>query len=439
MSLWTTPSKRRWIGWGLLALGFLLVSFHRVSTAVLSEDLFQAFDTTGAELGLLHASFFYIYAVMQLPAGVVVDWLGTRKVGAFGTAIMGLGAVGFGMSEVYALAFVSRALMGLGGSVLFVATLRFGTSWYRQDEFGTLSGVTVMFAGVGGVLATTPLAVAINSIGWQSTSVLIGVFSFILAIGIYVGSHSTPTLAGLPKVEGAVESQPQTLQSLRADIKAILVDTETWLLGVFLFFFLGIALTVFGLWVIPYLVQVYDLSVTTASFYLLVATLGGLFGGPLMGWLSDTLGRRREILLVGSVLLMLAYGVIALFGAPPLLLVGGLLLFIRVLLGLVALTFTLVKERHPEASGTAIGVINGLGFGGAAVFPAVMGASLDAFWTGQVVDGTRVYTVFGYRVAFAIATASTLLGVCCIAWIYLREQRNRRCQRNRGRRGLRDR
>lgn len=424
MSLWRTPSKRRWIGWGLLAVGFLIVSFHRVSTAVLSEELFQAFDTTGAELGLLHASFFYIYAVLQLPAGVVVDWLGTRKVGALGTGIMGLGAVGFGMSELYSLAFVSRALMGLGGSVLFVATLRFGASWYRQDEFGTLSGVTVMVAGIGGVLATTPLAIAISTIGWRSTNVLIGVFSFVLAVGIYVSSHSTPTLAGLPEVEGAVESQTQTLQALRADLKAILSDAETWLLGVYLFFFLGIALTVFGLWAIPYLVQLYDLSVTTASVYLLVATLGGLFGGPLMGWLSDTLGRRSEILLVGSALLMVAYGVIALVGVPPLLLVGALLLFIRVLLGLVALTFAMVNERHPEASGTAIGAINGLGFIGAAVFPALMGASLDAFWTGQVVDGTRVYTVFGYRVAFAIATASILLGVCCVAWIYWREQRD---------------
>lgn len=390
---------------------------------MLSEELFRAFDTTGAELGLLHASFFYIYAVMQLPAGVVVDWLGTRKVGALGTAIMGLGAVGFGMSELYTMAVVSRALMGLGGSVLFVATLRFGASWYREDEFATLSGVTVMVAGIGGVLATTPLAIAITTIGWRLTNVLIGVFTFILAAGIYVGSHSTPTMAGLPDVEGAVETQTLTLKALRTDLKAILSDIETWLLGVYLFFHIGITLTVFGLWAIPYLVQLYDLSVTTASVYLLVATIGGLSGGPIMGWLSDTLGKRSEILLVGSALLTGAYGIIALIGVPPLLLVGALLLIIRVLVGLVALTFTMVKERHPEASGTAIGAINSLGFIGAAIFPALMGASLDAFWTGQVVDGTRVYTVSGYRIAFAIATASVLIGVGCTAWIYFREQR----------------
>ena len=74
------PTRWRWVLWGLLAAGFALVSFHRVTSGVLANDLARSFDTTGTELGLLHASFFYIYAALQLPAGLLVDRYGSRSV-----------------------------------------------------------------------------------------------------------------------------------------------------------------------------------------------------------------------------------------------------------------------------------------------------------------------------------------------------------------------
>ncbi|PGF14578.1 MFS transporter [Natrinema sp. CBA1119] len=423
MKIWTITHRRRWIGWGLLAASFLLVSFHRNATAVLSEELVDTFTTTGAQLGLLHASFFYIYAALQLPSGFIVDWLGTRKVGALGTAVMGIGAIGFGLSETYLLAVVSRALMGFGGSVMYIAALRFAVSWYRPDEFATMSGMTLAVLSLGALLATTPLAVAVTTVGWRPTHIVIGLFSFTLAAGIYLASHSTPTKAGLSPVEGAIESRPQTLRALREDTKKIFRDADIWLIGIYLFFILGVSITLFGLWAIPYLTQVYTLSVTSASLYLLVPSFGALFGGPVLGWLSDRLGRRSEILVVGSLLLTLAFGVIAAIGSPPLLVVGALFLFIRVISGIIALTYTIVKERHPESSGIAIGAVNSLGFIGAAIFPGLIGAVLDAFSTGEAVDGTRIYTTLGYRIAFAIAAMSMLIGTCCVIMVYIRERR----------------
>jgi MFS family permease len=127
-------------------------------------------------------------------------------------------------------------------------------------------------------------------------------------------------------------------------------------------------------------------------------------------------------LLVGSLLLTLAFGVIAMIGTPPIVVVGALFLFIRVIGGIIGLTYTIVKERHPETSGIAIGAVNSLGFVGAAIFPVLIGAILDAFSTGEVVDGARVYTTLGYRVAFALAAVSALIGTGCILWIYIREQ-----------------
>src|SRR6056297_710557 len=99
MDLLSNPYRRRWVGWGLLAAAFFLVSLHRTSTAVLSEQLMQAFDTTGTSLGLLHSSFFYLYAIFQVPAGLLTDRYGARAIAAGGTALMSVGALGFGLSD----------------------------------------------------------------------------------------------------------------------------------------------------------------------------------------------------------------------------------------------------------------------------------------------------------------------------------------------------
>ncbi|PSQ11149.1 MFS transporter, partial [Halobacteriales archaeon QS_5_70_15] len=113
MDVWTDPRRRRWIGWIVLAAGFTLFSFHRVSTSVIADDLMRAFDATGTELGVLHSSLFYIYALMQVPAGVLADRFGTRRVATVGTLLMGAGVVAFAVSDGYALAFASRATIGL--------------------------------------------------------------------------------------------------------------------------------------------------------------------------------------------------------------------------------------------------------------------------------------------------------------------------------------
>jgi len=132
--IWSDPTKRRWIVFAALAIAYALVSVHRLSTAVLAEQLTAAFDTSGAALGTLHAAFFYIYAAMQLPAGVVADRTGSRLAVTAGTAVMSVGALLFSVADSYLVAFLARTLVGFGGSLLFIAILRFLANWFRPGE-----------------------------------------------------------------------------------------------------------------------------------------------------------------------------------------------------------------------------------------------------------------------------------------------------------------
>ncbi len=140
MNALSDPRKRRWLAWGALAVVFLLVNLHRLSTAVLSERLTADFATTAAQLGTLHASFFLIYAAIQIPTGVLADRVGPRHVGSIGGVVLSVGAIGFAVSDGYVLALASRALIGLGSGVIFISILRFCANWYRAGEFATMTG-----------------------------------------------------------------------------------------------------------------------------------------------------------------------------------------------------------------------------------------------------------------------------------------------------------
>ena len=132
------------------------------------------------------------------------------------------------------------------------------------------------------------------------------------------------------------------------------------------------------------------------------------------GWLSDRLGRRSGLILASTVVYTAAYGSIAVLGTPPLWYVGAVFFLVMFLLGGLTLSYTLIKERHTASrSGTATGTVNAMGFAGAAVLPAVLGWVLDVFWTGETVAGNRVYTLLGYRVAFAVAAGCGVIALGC--------------------------
>lgn len=413
--------RRRWLLWGLLAATFLLVNVYRLSTAVIAESLMAALSTTGAQLGTLHAMFFLVYGVMQIPTGVLVDRVGPRLTVAAGALTMNVGAAWFAVATAYGPALSGRFLIGLGGSVIFVSLLRFSANWYPPEQFGTMNGLCFAVGGVGGILATTPFALLVEAIGWRTSFLLLAGIGLVLAVATVAFVRDSPERAGFEPVDGIPERPRLTLGEARTFVVAVLRDPWTWVVSVLLFVVGGINLTLFGLWGIPYVVQLYDTSVTVASTVTLMGGLGIVVGPPVIGRLSDRTGLRTELVVGGTVVYTVTLALIALLGTPPLVLVGGAFFLTGALLGAFVLTYPIIKGRHEDrASGISLGTINGASFFGAAAFPAIMGVVLDAYWTGEMVGGVRVYTVTGYRVAFAIAAVAGLVAIVCALWLHRR-------------------
>ncbi|CAI49871.1 major facilitator superfamily transport protein [Natronomonas pharaonis DSM 2160] len=421
VSVLERPTRYRWIAWGMLALAFLLASVHRLSTAVLSEALTAEFGLTAAQLGTLHASFFIGYALVQIPAGVLVDAVGPRHVGTAGAAAVSVGAIGFVFSSTYPTALLARAVIGVGGGVIFVSTLRFASNWFRVNEFASVTGLTAGMAGFGSILATTPLAVVIGLAGWRSTFLWFAVFGLLVAAAVYVLVRRSPAELGFDTIR-SVPSQPSvTVSETGQHLRALARDPEQWLLSLCFFATMGSILTLLGLWGVPYLVTVYGLDVTTASYYTLLGAIGMLIGGPAVGRVSDRLGRRYLPMVVGFGLFVLVLVPIPLLGRPPKAVIAGSYFFTGFFIGAAVLTLSVIKEQYPAgASGVATAAVVTAGFLGGTVLPALLGVALDTYRTGAFVGGTAVYTEFGYRVAFALLSGAVAVAFLCSLWLFLR-------------------
>jgi predicted MFS family arabinose efflux permease len=252
-----------------------------------------------------------------------------------------------------------------------------------------------------------------------------------LAGAAYLIARDTPTAAGFEPMAGAEAPGAPSLRDIGSNAGTVLRERETWLCGGILFAGTGVNITVVGLWGIPYLVQTYGLSVTAASTYTLLGSAGLLVGPPTVGTISDrlagsrgggaTTSSRTRLIVVGMAIYTTAFAILAITGAPPLAVVAAVFFASGALAGAYALTYAVVKERHEAAaSGVSTGTINTMAFSGAAILPTLMGYALDTYWTGETIGGARVYSEFGYQVAFGLAAAVASLALLSSVWLHRR-------------------
>jgi len=374
----------RWLVFGLLAGAYLLVYFHRLSPAVVALDLMRDLAAGGALIGLLSSAYFYPYALMQLPAGLLSDSWGPRRTITVFFLLAGAASIFFGLAADVSWAIIWRVLVGLGVSMLFVPTMKILTRWFRHSEFAFMTGLLMAVGGLGALTAATPLAYLSGVLGWRGSFVAIGLATLVLAGAIWILVRNTPEELGLPTVNqagGPERSAPPETIPLWTGMKLVLRRKSFWPLAVWFFFDAGVFFTFGGLWGGPYLMQVHGLSKPQAGHVLSMLALAMIFGSPLLSYLSDQVLRSRKKLIVGTAaFLTLLTGLLAFFPAAlshPALYVFCLLLSLCSS-AIVVIGFTSAKELFPVAiAGTSVGLVNIFPFLGGALMQPLVGWLLD--------------------------------------------------------------
>jgi sugar phosphate permease len=411
MGIWKTPGYR-WLIFWIFGIQYILLFFHRVCPAILAPEFVKAFNVSGVELGILSSAYFYPYAFMQVPIGMLSDRWGARKTASIFGLVAVLGIVLFAVSGTFHFATFSRVLVGLGVSAIFVPGMKAFTTWFDATEYARVSGLFIAIGSVGWLAGTTPLAMLSQRFDWREIFIAIAFITFALTALTWFMVVDNPEKKGFypPGQERKGNAPGKTI--MFQDIIAVFLEKDFWPIAAWFFLRVGIIFGFFGLWAGPYLMDTYGFSKLSAGNILLTGPLAIIVGSPFLGYVSDRLvGSRKKVMVASSVIHAACWVIMLAFHGSLSPLVLCLIFFI---MGLAAgspgnVGFAAIKELFPvKIAGTSIGAANLFAFLGGMVYQPIIGCVLDK--AGRV---QGAYSPQGYRAAlwiFLITSLGALLG-----------------------------
>lgn len=375
-----TPNRLRWVMFAILVMAYIMAFFQRMALAAVATDVMNGLQTKEAMMGVLSAAYFYPHALMQMPAGVLADkWGAKRTIGTF-FAIAALGSVLFGLAESMLVAALGRFLVGAGMAMLFVPAMKLFSRWFQGKDFALVTGLFISSGGLGALLATTPLTIVTEWLGWRASFVYAGIFTFIVAIlafGLIVEKPPAPTAATKTPLPNE-----QPANTVWHSLLVVLRQPAFWPLAVWFFFGNGLFFTFAGLWGGPYLEEIHHLGKADAGSVLSMIAVGIMLGGVLLSTLSNRLfgARRKPLMTFGALLILTLFATLQIFATSlPLPALYAVYLLLGIFgNGIAAIGFTLTKESFPlQLSGTAMGLVNVFAWLGVAILQAATGLLLE--------------------------------------------------------------
>lgn len=396
----------------LLCFVFIFALFFRFNTAVIVEDLMKQFAIPAASLGLMASAFFYAYGAVQIPVGFLADRIGVRHT-VFCLGLLGVGGcIMFGLSTGLHMATWARVLMGIGTAGIWIPSLKYLAISYRPDEFATMTGIINAIGGQGLILATLPMAVMVERIGWRLSYIIPSLLMLTLLIVLYRLMKFSPKssqIQGGNSTQGEQNEGEQKRKPLYSPDYSFWRHPKFWRFALWAFLVYGVLFSFQSLWGASYLQENFGKSRELAGTLLMFLSIGGICGGVIWGLLSERFFRaRRPVLFIGTIGMMGAYAALFLLSSYPGDFVIALIYF---LLGFAGFTFLLnlgcVKEFFPlETAGTAMGTVNASMFMGVAAFQGI---------TGYIIDHFGGDPLTAYRAIFSLYLGSVILACILVS------------------------
>jgi len=374
----TSATERRNATLSVAIAAYFLSYAFRVAPSTLATRLAESFHTTASALGFMSSVYFWVTVVMQIPAGILSDRVGPRRLIAMGCLIVAGGAALFGLTPDYSGAVIGRLFIGLGSSVLFVSMIKLIAVHFPPHQFATMTGVGMLLGASGSVAAGAPLAWATDLFGWRNLSLagagLTGLLA-LLAWQLIPDNPQPHAQAGHPEAD--TRAWPDVIRTLlkHPQIQAAFVVN---------FGFTGSFMSFSGLWLGSLLVQAKGLSLADCGVFSSVFFIAFAIGSTLIGRVSDALGSRKVLIMLMGALFLCSLAWFSLPGPVR----APVLALNLALMGLSASGFTLswacAKDAtSPAHAGMAVSIVNTGGFLGAALLQQVSGYWIDHLRRGR--------------------------------------------------------
>lgn len=389
-----------WVVWVIAALFYAYEFFSRVSPNVMVPQLMHEFNVQAASLSLISSSYYWVYVIMQIPAGLLVDRYDAGKIMAIAIACVALGSFLFASVDNIVLGCIARGLIGFGSAFAFVCSLKLITQWFPAKWFALLAGTTQFLGYMGASLGGAPLAVVVTHIGWRFSVTVAAGFGLILAIVTWLVVRERDV-----KVQCKVQALNITKQKLRVwqVLLKVAHKPQTWFNGLYACFMMGPTSVFAALWGVPYLMNVDHLSKSVAAGATSMIFFGVAFGSPFFGWFSDKLQLRRPPLIVAAMGACIVTASILYIHNLPIALLYSLCFLFGFFQSAHVLNFAIAHEiNRPAIAGAAISFTNMLTVIGGALFQPLIGLFLVLGWDGLKLNGIAQYSIHNYQTSLML-------------------------------------
>lgn len=349
----TTIKATKWTVFAIAAIYYLVEYVLRVSPAVMINEIMQDFHITPEEVGSLSAIYFYVYAAMQIPVGLIVDRCGVRTPLFWACLITTFGTVMFAHGEDVLTLQTGRALIGLGSAFGYLSCLKLVVVWFKPEKFTFMCALVNMLGMLGALSSQIMLSALMMYNSWHELMFYLAIACFFNAILIILCLKDHPDSID-PTLDKSLVKQP-----IKETLLKVISSKQIWCCG----FFIGCIYCTFDmfadLWAIPFLEKTYEISKVKAASINSLIFLGAILGYPLLGAMAQKYKNKHKIIMVFSMVAILSCcGVIYIH--PPKLAIIELAFFgLGFFSGITALGTALGKESVSICmSGAAIGVMN---------------------------------------------------------------------------------
>ncbi len=392
--------------WLLVAVYYFYQYALRSAPSVMIPELTGAFGVNALGVSAIVGMFYYGYSPFSLVAGTSIDRFGAKRVIPIGAAVVGIGALLFGTGNV-TLANIGRFLQGAGGAFALIGAVYLITKNFPASVAASLIGATQMFGMAGGSAGQFLVGPIIkNGVFWDRFWIYAGCLGLVISGVLLVllpketskaATNGAGAFSGLLRSLGRVFRNPQ---SLLCGLISGLLFIPTTILGM--------------TWGVRFLQEArgreFEAAVTLAA----AVPLGWMIGCPLLGFISDRLGRRKPVIF-GGALMLLAVLTWVLFGNPEILRGHTVGILMGIASGAAMLPYTVIKEANPpELGGTATGVVNFINFTFSALLGPVFGARLV-----EMPEGDTSLALARYQAGFQPLLYGIV--VALILTVFLRE------------------
>ena len=411
---------------GLAAIFYIYDFLLRVTPSVMTNQLMSYFDISASGLGILTAFFFYGYTPMQLPAGMLYDYFGPRKLLITNMFLCACSAILFSFTQSYIIAILARIIMGATGAFAFVGALLVAANWIPLRHFPLYTGIVQFFGCLGAIFGQQQVANISNHIGWKHTMLYIGLCGYFFALLFWLFLHDQPTLSissdeDLSNSNGTVKTKKtkkiRKKESL-LDFQDIMKMPQTWAVGAYSLCCWAPISMFAALWGIPYIMTLYHVNNNIASDYIMWIWIGIAIASPLIGWVSDLIERRVILLKVCSLAALLA-SIYVLFTHGHHNNIMYLMLFIfGAAASSQAICFGLVQDNNKHAQlGTAMGLNNMCVIAGSIILQPLAGFILEYLWSGKTAHHVHIYSLHAYHYALIALPLINIVGlfIACFA------------------------